>query len=266
MGSARDWETHNLLGVPIGAATMEQVLSLADSTISDRGSLHIGMVNAAKLVNMRKNPALRESVLTSDLILADGMSVVWAARLLGRRLPERVTGIDLMDRLFEQGSKRGYRVYCLGAKQEVLDETVRRINEQHPGVVVAGARNGYFDPSDEPQIIEDINASNADILLVAMSPPKKEQFLGRWARDLNVPICHGVGGAFDVFAGKVRRAPVLWQRLGLEWLYRVVQEPGRLWRRYLVTNTMFGWLVLCECFGRLMPRSSRGPKRDARPV
>ncbi len=241
--------TRDLFGVPVNMATMSQVLSRAEECIAARTSLHLGMVNAAKLVNMRSDALLRDSVLASDMILADGMSVVWASRLLGRRLPERVAGVDLMFELLRVGSEKGYRFYCLGATEEVVAEVVRRIGERYPGAVVAGYRNGYFKETDEAGIIEAINASEADVLFVAMSPPKKEQFLARWAETLRVPVCHGVGGSFDVFAGKVKRAPEIWQKLGMEWMYRVVQEPRRMWRRYLVTNTRFLWMVLVAMLG-----------------
>lgn len=245
---------------------MSQVLTCAEQCIAERGSLHLGMVNAAKLVNMRSDQLLRDSVLASDMILADGMSVVWAARLLGQRLPERVAGVDLMFELLRVGGEKGFRFYCLGAKEEVVCEVVKRIGERYPGAVVAGYRNGYFQEDEEAGIIEAINASKADVLFVAMSPPKKEQFLARWAETLNVPVCHGVGGSFDVFAGKVKRAPELWQKLGMEWLYRVVQEPRRMWRRYLVTNTKFMWMVLRAMLGFGGGRGGDSGRRGVRVV
>ena len=247
--------TRQLFGYPVHALTMDEVLSCVDTTIKRRSRLLIGVVNAAKIVNMRRNPVLRDAVLRSDLILADGMSVVWASRLLGQSLPERVPGIDLMHEMLRQGRGRGYRVYCFGASQDVLDKTVARINERYPGVMIVGKRNGYYDAEDEPKIVEDISAARPDILFVAMSPPKKEIFLARWANELSVPVCHGVGGAFDVVAGKTKRAPVFWRRHGLEWLYRVVKEPRRMWKRYLVTNTIFVVLVMREFL--LGPSSDR---------
>ncbi len=247
------WPTRHLFGVPIQALTMHQVLSIVDETIDRRGRLLIGVVNAAKLVNMGRDEVLGRSVLGTDMILADGMAVVWACRLLGRRLPERVPGVDLMHRMLARGAERGYRVFCLGATEEVLSVAVKRMKREHPGVVIAGYHHGYFDPDQEPDIVEKIRARRPDILLVAITSPKKERFLARWSEEIGVPVCHGVGGAFDVLAGKVKRAPQAWQRLGLEWLYRVVQEPRRMWRRYLVTNTLFCYMVLSELLGRNRP-------------
>ncbi len=246
----RTWPCQSLLGVSVHALNQGEVLDIIDQAIADRKQLLIGVVNAAKLVNMRRDAALDSAVRQADLTLADGMSVVWASRLLRRSLPERVTGIDLMTAMLARGAQRGYRIYCLGATQDVLDETVRRINEEYPGVVVCGQRNGYFDSSEERAVADAIADARPDILLAAMSSPKKELFLAKWRTHLNVPVCHGVGGAFDVMAGKAVRAPVVWQRLGMEWLYRLLQEPRRLWRRYLVTNTLFCGMVLSEMTGR----------------
>lgn len=245
-----DWPTCDLFGIPVRALTMDQVLSIVGETITARERLLIGVVNAAKVVNMRRDESLGRAVLDADMILADGISVVWASRLLKRRLPERVPGIDLMLGMLEQGSRHGHRVYCLGATDDVLSEAVGAIVEKFPGAVVAGFHHGYFRPEDEPQIVADIRAARADILFVAMSSPRKEEFLARWYGELGVPVCHGVGGSFDVLAGKVHRAPLVWQKLGLEWLYRVLQEPRRMWRRYLVTNTWFCYLLLSELLSR----------------
>jgi N-acetylglucosaminyldiphosphoundecaprenol N-acetyl-beta-D-mannosaminyltransferase len=244
-----------LLNVPIDALSMDDVLALVDAAIAARRRLLIGVVNAAKLVNMRRDAVLSAAVRGADVILADGMAVVWAARLLGRRLPERVAGIDLMTQLLRRGDRRGYRIYLLGATEEVLTATAARIRADSPGVVLVGCRHGYFDGDQEPAIAEHIRAAAPDILFVGMTSPKKEQFLARWAEVMQVPVCHGVGGAFDVLAGRTKRAPQFWQRLGMEWLYRVVQEPRRMWKRYLVTNTVFVTLLLGEWLG--WPRRSR---------
>jgi N-acetylglucosaminyldiphosphoundecaprenol N-acetyl-beta-D-mannosaminyltransferase len=234
----------HLLGVPIAGVTLDEVLAVVDRAIVSRTHLQIGVVNAAKLVNMRRDAALRQDVLSSDIVLADGMSVVWASRVLRSPLPERIAGIDLMMAMLERGRERKYRVYCLGATADVLRRVVERIEREYPGVVIAGSQHGYFSAEEEEAVATSIKDATPDILLVAMSSPRKEQFLGRWGRRLDVPVCHGVGGSFDVVAGLVQRAPQIWQRLSLEWLYRTKQEPRRLWKRYLFTNSMFVWMVL----------------------
>jgi N-acetylglucosaminyldiphosphoundecaprenol N-acetyl-beta-D-mannosaminyltransferase len=252
-----------LFGVPVHAVTMAQALDVVDAAIARREALQIGVVNAAKVVNMRRTPMLREDVLASDLILADGIAVVWAGRLLGQPLPERVTGIDLMSGMLERGNTRGYAVYCLGAEEEISAKVAAKIRELHPGVRVAGRHHGYFRPDEEEQLVDAIAASRADILLVAMTSPKKEKFMARWGERMGIPVCHGVGGSFDVLAGKVERAPPAWQRLGLEWFYRLKQEPGRLWRRYLVTNTLFCSMVVAEMWRRLWSGGARSSGQRA---
>lgn len=254
--SANGPVTHEILGVPICAATMAGALAIAEDAISKRKRLLIGVVNAAKIVNMRSDAALRDSVLTSDVVFADGMSVVWASKLLGKPLPERVAGIDLMTGLMKRASERGYRVFLLGATDEVLAGVEAAIRRDFPNLQLAGSQNGYYKPDEEKAVADRIADSKADILFVAMTSPKKEIFLGKYAEHMNVPVCHGVGGSFDVMAGKVKRAPGIWQKLGMEWLYRVLQEPGRLWKRYLVTNSAFCWLVLKGATARVFSRRS----------
>jgi N-acetylglucosaminyldiphosphoundecaprenol N-acetyl-beta-D-mannosaminyltransferase len=249
-GQPTRFPVRNLFGLSIAAVTMPEVLDWIDETIARRGRLRLGVVNAAKIVNMRRDAALRLDVVSSDAVLADGMSVVWASRLLRRPLPERVTGIDLMLGMLERGDQRGYRVYCLGATPDVLARTTAHIAAHYPNVRLVGQHHGYFGAGEEAAIAAEIAAGRPDILFVAMTSPKKEQFLARWSERLGVPVCHGVGGSFDVLAQAVRRAPEAWQRLGLEWLYRVVQEPRRLWKRYLVTNTVFCAMVLSALLRR----------------
>jgi N-acetylglucosaminyldiphosphoundecaprenol N-acetyl-beta-D-mannosaminyltransferase len=163
-----------------------------------------------------------------------------------------------------RGNEKGYRVYCLGASEGVLTAAVGRIAVEYRHVRVVGQRHGYFTPVEEPTIVAAIAKAQPDILLVGISSPKKEAFLARWSDRLGVPVCHGVGGSFDILAGRVRRAPLAWQRLGLEWLYRVKQEPRRLWKRYLVTNSCFCGLLIAQLLRQLAARLQRpAPRRPA---
>jgi N-acetylglucosaminyldiphosphoundecaprenol N-acetyl-beta-D-mannosaminyltransferase len=249
--------TRELFGVPVAAITMDTTLGLVEEAVVTRRPLQIGVVNAAKLVNIQRDAELRADVLSSDLVLADGMAVVWASRLLGRGLPERVTGIDLMMGMLTRANAAGYRVYCLGATPEVLGGVLGRIKREYPGIAIAGSHHGYFKETEEGAVAAHIEAARPDILLIAMTSPRKERFLSRWSRQLAVPVCHGVGGSFDVFAGYVQRAPERWQRMGLEWLYRIKQEPRRLWKRYFTTNSAFVAMVagalLRQQLARLRP-------------
>lgn len=246
-----------MLGTRIHSATMRDALDAIDAAIASGNRLMIGVVNAAKIVRMRADAELSDDVNNSDLILADGMSVVLASKVLGKPLPERVAGIDVMTGILERGMQQGYRVFCLGATEDVSSAVEREFLGQYPGVKIVGRRNGYFTESEEPEIVDEIARASPDVLLVAMTSPKKERFMARWSDKLNATVVHGVGGSFDVVAGKVKRAPESWQRLGLEWLYRVKQEPGRLWKRYLVTNTLFGLIVLRSLVGRIFGRQDR---------
>lgn len=247
---SRASEVRQLFGVPIHAATTAQAIELCDNAIRAHDRLVIGVVNAAKIVRMQKQMSLREAVLRADLVLADGMSVVWASRILGQPLPERIAGIDLFYSLLDLADRHRYSVYLLGAEQNVLDIVMKRVRESYPNARIAGSQNGYFDEDEAAGIAEDIRFSRADILFVAITSPKKELFLEAYGDRLGVPVCHGVGGTFDIMAGKVKRAPAVWQKTGFEWLYRTFQEPRRLWKRYLVTNSVFIWMVFRELVRR----------------
>ncbi|MBL8926575.1 MAG: WecB/TagA/CpsF family glycosyltransferase [Pseudonocardia sp.] len=237
-----------LFGLRITACSMDDVVALGAEAVRSRRRMLVGVVNAAKIVKLRRDELLRSSLLDCDVILADGQSVVWASRLLGRRLPERITGIDLFERLLELADRDHLRIYLLGARPEVLESVRRRIRERFPAVVIAGAADGYFDMADAAAVAADVRGSHADMLFLGMTTPKKEIFLARYGDELDVPVLHGVGGSFDVLAGVTKRAPLAWQRLGMEWLYRLLQEPRRLFRRYAVTNSVFLALTLKEFF------------------
>ena len=246
------------LGVPVDAIDMEGMLSLAHRAMATRTPMRHCALNVAKYITLRTDPLLRRDVMQSDVITADGMGIVWGARLLGLRLPGRVTGVDLMERLMALCAEHGYRPFILGAREDVLGKAVARLQARYPGLVVAGMRHGYFTEADEPAIVEQIRASKADCLFIAISSPKKERFSGAYFPDLGVPFVMGVGGAVDVIAGLTRRAPVWMQKSGLEWLYRLLQEPRRLWWRYARTNTLFAWIVLKALIGGHAARTGGG--------
>ena len=229
----------SLFGINIHSASMSQALANIDTAINTRHSLNIGMLNAAKVVNMKRNIDLNDDVVNANLIIADGFGVVMASKILRKALPERVAGIDLMHGILGRGDRRGYRVFLLGASEAVSLQAMQEIRNKYPGVTIVGRRNGYFSIAEQGDVAQQVADANADVLLVAITSPKKEQFMAAWSATMQVPVIHGVGGSFDVLAGKVKRAPKSWQRFGMEWLYRVLQEPDRLWHRYLVTNTLF---------------------------
>lgn len=232
-----------ILGYPVLAATPAEAVELCERAIQSRTPFQIGVLNAAKVVNASKDPALRDALLSCDAIFADGQAVVWASRILGKPLPQRVTGIDLFEDLLELASRKRYSVYLLGATREVLDRVVEIVEQKYPDVVIAGHRDGYFTPAEAVGVARDIGASAPDMLFVAMTSPKKETFIAANQDLLRVPLTHGVGGSFDIVAGKTERAPEIWQRLGMEWAFRVVQEPRRMFMRYFRTNGAFILMV-----------------------
>jgi N-acetylglucosaminyldiphosphoundecaprenol N-acetyl-beta-D-mannosaminyltransferase len=252
---AKYGERVHLLGSPLDVVDMDEAVARCEAAIGAGEYLQHMSINAAKLVSMRDDEELREGVNACGLVTADGQSVVWAARVFGVRLPERVAGIDLMERMLAAAAERGYRVYFLGARQQVLETAIARLRQRYPKLVVAGSQHGYFEDSETDEVAAAISGSNPDILFVAMSSPRKEHFLGRLGPSLGAPFAMGVGGSVDVIAGLTRRAPVLLQRLGLEWAYRMAQEPRRLAKRYLLKNASFVWMVARE---RLTGRAS-GP-------
>jgi N-acetylglucosaminyldiphosphoundecaprenol N-acetyl-beta-D-mannosaminyltransferase len=224
-------------------ASMGETVDLIDAAVAaDRFTQHV-VVNVAKIVNMQRDPQLDASVRECDIINIDGMGVVLGARLLGHNVPERVAGVDLFHELLAMSASKGYSVYLLGAKDEVVGETARRVQQLYPGLKLAGYHHGYF-WDDEEAMVNKVRESGAQLLFVAITSPKKENFINRWRDQLGVTFVMGVGGTFDVVAGKVKRAPVWMQKWGLEWLYRVIQEPRRMWKRYLVTNSKFAWMLL----------------------
>jgi N-acetylglucosaminyldiphosphoundecaprenol N-acetyl-beta-D-mannosaminyltransferase len=241
----------DVLGCPLDAldlgATVERCLDLIEH--ANRPARQVS-INAAKLVECAEDEQLRSFVHQSNVISADGQSVVWASRLLGHGLPERVPGIDLMHELLAVAAERSLSIYLLGAREEVLNRALDRIGERYPGLRVAGARNGYFEPWQEPEIAEEIREAGPDLLFLAMNSPFKELWLDRYLERTGVRFAMGVGGAIDVLAGERARAPQWLQRLGLEWAFRLAQEPSRMWRRYLVGNAKFVWLLARELWGR----------------
>jgi|GEM_PF-64604 len=231
------------MGAKIDAMTMQETLDYISEIIKKRQKVQHVVVNVAKLMNMRRDKKLREIVNSCDLINADGAGVVIGARMLGVPIPERVAGIDLMQRLVELSSRQDYRIYFLGAEEGIVRDVLSYYRNLYPTLQICGYQNGYFKSHEEEKVAEKIRNAKPDILFVAMSSPKKEKFISKYKEIMDVPFVMGVGGSFDVVAGKVKRAPLWMQSAGLEWFYRLAQEPGRMWKRYLVTNIEFGWAL-----------------------
>lgn len=237
-----------LFGLYVDALGMDDVVTRCHMAILTRNRLLVGVLNAAKVVELHKNPRLRDAMLDCDLLVADGQSVVWASKLLGRPLPERVAGIDIFERLLQLADRHALSVALLGATATVNSKARNEIERRYPNLKVVYSHHGYFTDAESARIADEIQTSRADMLFLGITSPKKEIFLANHSTQLDVPVQHGVGGSFDIMAGITLRAPAIWQAAGMEWAYRLLQEPRRLWRRYLSTNTGFIWLSVKEMF------------------
>jgi exopolysaccharide biosynthesis WecB/TagA/CpsF family protein len=248
-------ESAELLGLSFDPVTMETAVARClDFCRASRTSHTVITANASHLCMMRRDPELARACRAGHLILADGMSVLWSLRASGRQIPERVTGVDLMARLLAAADQHRLRVYFLGATREVVTALVERTRAQYPGIEITGYNDGYFGPLEHLRLVEVIRASGADMLFVGMPTPLKETWCERHRERLNIPVIVGVGGSFDVLAGFIRRAPRWMQLLGLEWFWRLLMEPRKLWKRYLTTNSEFLWLAGREIIARRLGR------------
>jgi N-acetylglucosaminyldiphosphoundecaprenol N-acetyl-beta-D-mannosaminyltransferase len=228
-----------LLGIPVDILSAEETLNAIESSMSSRQRLQHVAINVGKFVALQTNEELKEDVTTSDIVGIDGMGIILATRVLGYKNATRVSGVDLMGDVLELCHLRDFRPYFLGAKSHVLAKAVEATQRKFPGLKFAGFHDGYFGRAGEEAIVADIQSSGADCLFIGMPTPQKERLLGKYRDVLGVPFIMGVGGGFDVLAGHVKRAPLWMQNFGFEWLYRVYQEPGRMWWRYLSSNTLF---------------------------
>ncbi len=239
-------EKVTLFGITVDNLTMSETLDRIEVMIKD-GAIHQHVViNVDKIVKMESNPNLRAAVVDCDLINADGQPVIWVSSLLQVRLKERVTGIDLFDALIARCAERGFRPYFVGSRQEIVAKTVDVLKGRYPKLQLAGWRNGYWSADEEPMVVQEIKKARPDVLCMAVGSPKQELFLHKWKKEMQVPFVMGVGGSFDVTAGVLKRAPRWMQDAGLEWLFRLAQEPRRLWRRYLIEDMAFFRLVWRE--------------------
>ncbi|MDO4255464.1 MAG: WecB/TagA/CpsF family glycosyltransferase [Kocuria sp.] len=254
----RSSSRRDVLGVGIDPLTMEQTVDKLKGLMADGGYHNHLSINAAKIVSARENPAKRHEFNAADVVSADGQSVVWASKLLGRPVPERVAGIDLMNRLVDLSAEEGQRIYLLGARPEVLDAVAENFVSR--GANVVGQHDGYWRQSGktDEDVAREIGSLDVDILFVAVPSPMKEDFIYGQRETMGVGVCVGVGGSFDVVAGQTKRAPDVMQKMGMEWAYRLAMEPKRMFKRYAVGNTKFLWYLAKE---RAAERSTdQGPQ------
>jgi len=242
----------DVMGCFIDNLSMDETLSKIESFIQSGKPHQHGVVNVDKVVKASKDPELRRILNECALVSADGMPVVWASRLLGQSLKERVAGVDLFAALVKRAAVKGWRVFFLGGREEVVSTVVGIYRKMLPRLQIAGYRNGYWKPEEEAGVVKHIADSHPHLLFVAISSPQKERFLGRYQAEMKVPFAMGVGGTFDVVAGKVKRAPKWMQEWSLEWFYRFLQEPRRMFRRYFIDDLYFFWILIKELSRKLV--------------
>lgn len=232
------------LNTYVDALNMEETLNEIEKYIINKSCVQHVVINAGKVNLMQGDNKLTEIINNCPLINADGQSIVWGSKILGNELPERVAGIDIFTELVRISSEKGYKPYFFGATEEVVSTVVNKFKNMYPSLEIAGYRNGYFTEDESKKIAEDIRDSNADVLFVAFSSPKKEYWISENMDIMQVPFAMGVGGSFDVIAGKTTRAPKWMQKVGLEWFYRFIQEPRRMFKRYIIGNLKFLKLII----------------------
>lgn len=244
-------EKKEIMGVGVHPLTLGEAVAIIGSWIEQRkddggATRQVVTLNTEMLFRAQGDPALRGLLEQADLVVPDGHGVVWAGRRSGYRIPERVTGIDLINSLAEAGENR-WSFYLLGSAPGVAEEAAINLQRAYPGLIVAGTGHGYFDPAETPAVIRRIREAAPDLLLVALGSPRQEFFIRDHRQELGAAVAMGVGGSLDVLSGRLRRAPALFRELHLEWLYRLIQEPSR-WRRMLVLPR-FAWTVLLKVRG-----------------
>ena len=231
-----------LHGIRVNRLTMGEALEILDRFIRTGGPHHIITLDASMCVTAQEDAGLRRIIENADLITPDSSGVLWACRKQGQPLPERVSGVEIVERLCELSSQRDYKLFFFGAAPGIAESAAQKMREKYPGCRIVGVRDGFFKPEDEAVIVEQIREAAPDILCVALGIPKQEHFIDRNREALGVPVMIGVGGTLDVFSGSVKRAPVWMQRASLEWLYRLYKNPRKIGK--VMTLPRFVWMTL----------------------
>lgn len=228
-----------ILGVPVDCLTMDGTVELAASMLAGDAPNSVVAVNPEKVMRARSDARLREQLQRAGVLIPDGIGVVFAARMLALGRLDRVPGSELMPRLCELAANTGRRVFLFGGAPDVNERTAQVLRERYRGLTIAGAQHGFLKDEEMPGLIDRINSSRTDIVFVALGSPKQEAWIDRYLPQMNVKLCQGVGGTFDVIAGRARRAPAAFRAVHLEWFYRLVSDPRRLPRQAALPNFVF---------------------------
>lgn len=224
-----------IMGIPVPKVTMEETVTIIDQVITEKKVelFHVVTLNPEITMSSQHDLLLRSIIDEAGHLTADGAGIVMVSRLKGNPLPERVTGCDLLIHLLEIGNEKKWSFYLLGANEITSKKATEEISKRYPNVSVLGRQHGFFDQKVEEQIVDEIATLSPDVLVVALGAPKAEFWIHKFKNKLNVRVAIGVGGSLDIIAGTVKRAPALWQKLNVEWLYRLINQPSR-WRRQLI--------------------------------
>lgn len=235
----------NILNTHLDKLTLSEAMEQIRQNIIANKKTYISLLDAAMVVNMQKQP-MRDIVNSADIILADGYYVVLASRILGKPLPEQVCGPDITYGSLKLAQQNQFKVFFLGALKNTLEQVIENVSRQYGSDIIAGSHDGYFTQSDEENVVQEINNSKANILLLGISSPKREIFIDKYKDKLNTQVIINVGGMFDIIAGKTHRAPKWIIGLKIEWLYRFILEPRRLWKKVFIMYPIFIYLVAKE--------------------
>jgi N-acetylglucosaminyldiphosphoundecaprenol N-acetyl-beta-D-mannosaminyltransferase len=233
-----------IFGVPVSRMSMKQTVSYLTEAIEQRKPHQVITANPIMIMSALEDPDYLQMMKQAELIVPDGAGVVWASGYVGQPVAERVAGYDLIHELMKVGEPRGWKVYLLGASPEVIETAANKLKQLYPEINIVGFRDGFFPDEQDGQIIEGIVQASPDILLVGRSASKQEPWVAKYKQALDIPVMMGVGGSFDVLSGKLKRAPLMFQKLRLEWLYRLIQEPWRF--RRMLTLPKFAVKVIRE--------------------
>lgn len=239
---------YNFLGLNFSKHSMDEVLRELEHFIRTAKPHMISTITAELAVRANEDKDLKRIYNNADLLTIDSFIVYYAACLFRKSAARPVHATRLAFKFLPIMNQKEYSLYILGAKNDIVDRAVENIKQTYPKVKIAGFHHGYFDFNNDSEVVEDIKSKHPDVLFVGMSSPLKEIFISRNLKKMSVPVCLSVGGGVDIIAGKSRLAPLWVSKMGLEWVYRLVQEPGRMWKRYLVTNTKFVLLLMKEIF------------------
>ncbi|MCW3061035.1 MAG: N-acetylmannosaminyltransferase [Capsulimonas sp.] len=237
----------HILGLRVDRSDMSGALAQIEQWIAQRGApKHVVTADASMVVLAHGDPELARIVENADLVTPDGAGILWASKLLRSQITNKVSGVDLVSETCRLSAERGYRIYFLGAAPEVAAEAARNLEAKYPGAKIVGTRDGYFKPEEEGEVVQAIRDASPDVLFVAFGIPKQEKWITRLKEELGVPVSLGIGGSFDVYSGRVKRAPVWMQKRGLEWLYRLCSNPKKITK--VMTLPQFAIMTLRQRF------------------